>query len=41
MRAFFREEPVKTRHDPTNLDHIAYTIVGVGIVGWLLSLLLR
>jgi hypothetical protein len=29
------------RHDPTNLDHVAYTIVGLGIVGWALSLLLR
>jgi hypothetical protein len=29
------------RHDPTNLDHVAYTIVGLGIVGWVLTLLLR
>jgi hypothetical protein len=29
------------RHDPTNLDHVAYTIVGLGVVGWLLSFLLR
>lgn len=29
------------RHDPTNLDHIAYSIVGLGIFGWILSLLLR
>jgi hypothetical protein len=32
---------VWTRSDPTNLDHFAYTIVGVGVVGWLLTLLLR
>jgi hypothetical protein len=32
---------VRTRPDPTNLDHIAYTIVGVGVVGWLLTFLLR
>ena len=29
------------RQDPTNLDHVAYTVVGLGIVGWILSLLLR
>jgi hypothetical protein len=32
---------VRTRPDPTNLDHIAFTIVGVGVVGWLLTFLLR
>jgi hypothetical protein len=32
---------VRTRPDPTNLDHIAFTIVGVGVVGWLLTYLLR
>jgi hypothetical protein len=29
------------RHDPTNLDHIAYSIVGLGIFGWILTLLFR
>jgi len=29
------------RQDPTNLDHLAYTIVGLGIFGWVLALLLR
>jgi len=36
-----RSHTVPTRRDPTNLDHLAYTIVGLGIVGWLLSLLFR
>ena len=34
-------DAVKTRPDPTNLDHVAYTIVGCGVVVWLLALLLR
>jgi len=29
------------RHDPNNLDHVAYSIVGLGIFGWIISLLLR
>ncbi len=32
---------VKPRPDPTNLDHVAYTIVALGIVGWILALLIR
>jgi hypothetical protein len=32
---------VKPRPDPTNLDSVAYTIVGLGVVGWLLTLLLH
>jgi hypothetical protein len=32
---------MKPRPDPTNLDHVAYTVVGLGIVGWLLALLIR
>lgn len=32
---------MKPRPDPTNLDHVAYTIVGLGIVGWLFTLLIR
>ena len=26
-------------HDPTNLDHVAFMGVGIGIVGWILKLL--
>ena len=32
---------MKPRPDPTNLDHVAYAVVGLGIVGWLFSLLIR
>jgi hypothetical protein len=32
---------VSTRPDPTNLDHFAFTIVGLGVVGWIVALLLR
>jgi hypothetical protein len=32
---------VATRPDPTNLDHFAFAIVGLGIVGWLLVALFR
>jgi hypothetical protein len=32
---------VSTRPDPTNLDHVAYTVVAIGIIGWLLAFLLR
>jgi hypothetical protein len=40
---YLRLTPVSygMRHDPTNLDHVAYTIVGLGILGWIVSLLLR
>jgi hypothetical protein len=31
---------MRTRHDPTNLDHVAFIGVGIGIVGWILKLLL-
>jgi hypothetical protein len=34
-------DAVKTHSDPTNLDHVAFSIVGLGVVGWLVSLLLR
>ena len=36
-----RSEAVKTPSDSTNLDSVAYTIVGLGVVGWILTLLLR
>jgi hypothetical protein len=29
-----------TRNNPTNLDHVAFTVVGIGVVGWILKLLL-
>jgi hypothetical protein len=32
---------VKPRPDPNNLDSVAYTIVGLGVFGWLLTLLLH
>jgi len=32
---------MRTRHDPTNLDHVAFTVVGIGVVGWILALLFR
>ena len=31
---------MRTRHDPTNLDHVAFIGVGIRIVGWILELLL-
>ena len=40
-RLYLSPHPVPPRRDPTNLDHLAYTIVGLGIDGWLLSLLFR
>jgi len=35
-----RTDSMRTRHDPTNLDHVAFIGVGIGIVGWILKLLL-
>ena len=32
---------MRIRHDPTNLDHVAFTIVVIGIIGWLVSFILR
>ena len=31
---------MRTHDDPTNLDHVAFMVVGIGIVGWILKLLL-
>ena len=41
LEPFSREVAMKPRPDPTNLDHVAYTVVGLGIVGWLFALLIR
>ena len=36
--AFARNSTVRIQRDPTNLDHVAYAVVGLGIAGWLLTL---
>jgi hypothetical protein len=36
-----RDNTVRNRPDPTNLDHVAYSVVGLGIVGWLVAFLLH
>jgi len=32
---------MRARSDPGNLDHVAFTIIGIGLAGWIIRLLVR
>jgi hypothetical protein len=32
---------MRSRSDPGNLDHVAFTIIAIGLAGWIIRLLVR